>query len=71
MMIMIIIQHFTRFPPPPSKCEVMKVSFWRQVQFVFLKNGKPESTETKNEAGELTVQFAAVILVPVPAPKSQ
>ena len=53
------------------KCEVMKVSFWRQVQFVFLKNGKPESTETKNEANELTVQFAAVILVPMPAPNSQ
>ena len=52
-------------------CEVMKVSFWRQCQFVFRKNDKPETTETKNEADERKVQFFAVILVPMPAPNSQ
>ena len=51
--------------------EVMKVSFWRRSQFVFRKYDKHESTETKNEANELKVEFFAVILVPMPASNSQ
>ena len=58
-------------PLLPLNCEVMKVSFWRRDQFVFRKNDKPESTETKNEANELKVPFFAVILVPMSAPNSQ
>ena len=59
------------FPLLLLNCEVVKVSFWRQDQFVFRQNDKPDSTETKNEANELKVQFLAVILVPMPAPNSQ
>ena len=58
-------------PLPPLNCEVMRVRFWRQFQFVFRKNDKPGSAETKNEANELKVQFVAVILVPMPAPNFQ
>ena len=59
------------YPLLPLNYEVMKVRFWRQCQFVFRKNDKPETTETKNEAEERKVQFFAVILVPMPAPNSQ
>ena len=41
------------------------------LNFVFRKNDKRESTETKNEANELKVQFVAVVLVLMPAPNSQ
>ena len=58
-------------PLIPLNCEVMKVSFWRRSQFVFRKYDKHDSTETKNEANELKVQFFAVILVPTPASNSQ
>ena len=59
------------FPLLLLNCEVVKVSFRRQDQFVFRQNDKPDSTETKNEANELKVQFLGVILVPMPAPNSQ
>ena len=58
-------------PLLPLNREVVKVRFWRRDQFVFRKNDKPDSTETKNEANELKVQLPAVILVPIPAPNSQ
>ena len=67
-----IFLHFSEMSPLILlNCEVMKVSFWRRSQFVFRKYDKHESTETKNEANELKVQFFAVILVPMSAPNSQ